>query len=96
MSPRGYCLVSQELDALVSQGMIQISKSLQHPAQPSSYEPVLGDEIFVLDTETSGIFRPTPDKTVYRALLELPKRQRQKASLSAGFEAKKDILISFI
>ena len=66
-----------------------VQESLEALVQPSSFEPTLGEEIFVLDTETKGIFRPQREETVYRALLQLPGRQRQRFSIADGFELKK-------
>jgi dCTP deaminase len=96
------CLVSQEIRGKIVDGFIRTGtnlslneqgrfadKSLEDRIQPSSFEPILGDEMFILDTETKGIFRPKPGTSVYKTLLELPARQRKLVDISNGFEIKK-------
>ena len=96
----GHCLPSQELRELIIQRALSASssilengkfteKSLEDRIQPSSFEPQLADEAFILDTETKGIFRPQAGESIYRTLLQLPGRQRQKVSIANGFEIKK-------
>ena len=99
---RGYCLVSQQIrDEIVAGNVIVKSQSLERDdaglfkdknlearVQPASFEPVLGDEVFVLDVENQSVFTPG-NETVYRALLQLPRRQRPRQSLDGGFELKK-------
>ncbi len=96
------CLVSQEIRRKIVDGLIHTGanlslneqgrfadKSLEDRIQPSSFEPILGDELFILDTETKGIFRPKPNTSVYKTLLELPARQRKLVDIGGGFEIKK-------
>ena len=99
---RGFCLVSQQIRELIEKGIIKTDfstlsrgdngiftdESLEKRVQPSSFEPVLGQEAFILDTEEQGAFSPASSETVYRALLRLPKRQRDKVNISGGFELK--------
>lgn len=56
--------------------------------QPSSFEPTLSKDIFILDTD-NGLFRPRENEDVYTTLLRMPKRQRQYVQNSSGFELKK-------
>ncbi len=101
---RGFCLASQQLREYIKQGRIQTvftdfsqreeegrfnDLSLEKLVQPSSLEPQLTDDCFILDTETKGIFRPQPQESIYRTLLQLPGRQRQKVSIVNGFELRK-------
>ena len=86
MAIRGRCLNSQEIDALVSRGVLA-GRFHRAQTQPSSFEPVIGNECYILDAE-EGLFRPRADKSVMRSLLELPKRKRQKVDISEGFEIK--------
>jgi len=65
-----------------------VDDSLEDRVQPSSYEPVIEDTLFVLDTDTNGILRPAPGETVRRALLRIPKRQRQQVDAAHGYELK--------
>ncbi|MCH7568128.1 MAG: 2'-deoxycytidine 5'-triphosphate deaminase [Nanoarchaeota archaeon] len=104
MSPdsnRGYCLVSQQIRDKIERGEIVIrgdfskdergwfkDDDLEGRVQPSSFEPIIGDEGFILDTERLGGFRPQSNQTVYRALLELPRRQRLRVNMSGGFIAQ--------
>ncbi len=97
---RGYCLVSQQIRDEIIAGKIRVNTlnlsldrkkrfsdaGLEKRIQPSSFEPVIGDEIFILDIEKQAVFCPGSSQTVYRALLELPRRQRQKMDISEGFE----------
>ncbi len=62
-----------------------IDESLEKRVQPSSFDSILGDEVFILDTEETGFFRPNPNETVYRALLQIPRRQRQRRDITDGF-----------
>lgn len=97
---RGYCLVSQQIRMEIINGKISletndfsldkngrfVQDSLEKRVQPSSFEPVIGEEIFILDIEKQAVFSPGSNQTVYRALLELPRRQRSKVNISGGFE----------
>ncbi len=85
---RERCLVSQEIrDALNEKVIISnASANLEDRVQPSSFEPVIGDEIFILDTEEEGLFRPSNKETIYRTLLKIPSRRRRMVSISSGFE----------
>lgn len=85
----GLCLVSQEIKELINQRAIKTSSLNESKIQPSSFEPSIGNEIFILDTETKGIFRPNPNRTVYQTLLQLPKRRRQKKDIEKGFVLNK-------
>lgn len=101
---KGFCLASQQLREYIKQGKIETAftnfsqreeegqfndLSLEKLVQPSSLEPQLTDDCFILDTETKGIFRPQPQESIYRTLLQLPGRQRHKVSLIDGFELRK-------
>ncbi len=81
---RGYFLVSQDMQKLMSDGRIL---HVQDPTQvkPASLDPRIGDEAFILDVE-EGMFRPNERETVYRTLLQIPQSKRQRVSLSNGFE----------
>ena len=83
------CLVSQEMEEAIKEGIIKTpSIDLESRIQPSSFEPIIGDEVWVIDTETGGLFRPSDHEPVYRTLLQLPGKRRQKFSLINGFELK--------
>jgi dCTP deaminase len=98
----GHCLVSQQIRAKIISGDIQINdlsllrgdngffedQGLESRVQPSSFEPVISDEVFILDKEEQVVFGPGQHETVYRALLHLPKKQRQRINISRGFEFK--------
>ncbi len=62
---------------------------LEKRIQPESFDVSLADEAFILDSEQTSVLTPGQDKTVYRAVLELPKSQRQKIDISEGFEIKR-------
>lgn len=82
------CLNSQEIRDLIDRGTLQIQDYSEDRIQPSSFEPTIGEELFILDTE-GGVLRPQYDQTVYRTLLELPRRRRQKIDITGGFETKR-------
>jgi dCTP deaminase len=91
----GYCLASQQIRELINRGQIKASSLDEPRIQPSSYEPEIGDELFVLDTETRGLFRPKSNESVYRTLLRLPARQRSRVDISSGFELKRGFTYMF-
>ncbi|MBW2964994.1 2'-deoxycytidine 5'-triphosphate deaminase [Candidatus Woesearchaeota archaeon] len=87
-----YCLADFVLRQWVEQGKIIVSSDLDKNKciQPASFDPCLSDELFILDTEIQGVFRSRPDETVYRTLLGLPNRQRERVTIpQGGFEIKK-------
>jgi len=61
---------------------------LEKRIQPSSFEPSLADEVFIIDTRDYGLPRPTVNQSVYRMILERPLRTRTRKSLEGGFEIK--------
>jgi len=100
----GYSLVSQQIRKLVLDGAIKVPEAnlslrddgwfvdegLEGRVQPASFEPTLRDEVFVLDTNEVGLFRPQKGQSVYRSLLELPERYRPRRSIVGGYELKKE------
>ncbi|MBU2561603.1 MAG: 2'-deoxycytidine 5'-triphosphate deaminase [Nanoarchaeota archaeon] len=84
----GVCLASQHIRQRLQDGRI-VGKLDEARIQPSSLDPIICDDVFVLDTETDGIFRPNTSESVYRTLLQLPGRQRRKVCIDDGFELKK-------
>jgi len=62
--------------------------ALEKRVQPASFDATIGDYAFILDSEHLGVFRPRRGQTVYRALLELPRRLRRKVDMRGGFETK--------
>ena len=82
------CLNSKEIRENIGRGILVFSFD-EAKIQPSSFEPRIRDELFILDTETTGLFRPQAQETVYHTLLQLPKRQRNRVGISKGFEIKK-------
>ncbi len=90
----GICLAAQQIKALITAG--KLTGSIQESQiQPASFEPTLGNEVYILDVETKGIFRPQADKTILHTLLELPERQRKKVDITNGFEIKKGFTYLF-
>ncbi|MBN1792323.1 2'-deoxycytidine 5'-triphosphate deaminase [Candidatus Woesearchaeota archaeon] len=84
----GIGLGSREIRHMIRDGRLQVSSFDEGKIQPSSFEPTLGDSVYVLDFETRGLFRPVESKSVYRSLLEIPARQRKRHDISSGFELK--------
>lgn len=82
-------LVSHEMRQAVKEGLIKTpSIDLEGRIQPASFEPIIGDEVYVLDTENGGLFRPDSREQVYWTLLQLPERRRRKESIVNGFTLK--------
>jgi predicted NUDIX family phosphoesterase/deoxycytidine triphosphate deaminase len=87
MVDRGACLSSRGIRGLIRSGGIVESHFDESRIQPSSFDPTIGDRIFVLDTK-DGLFRPREDEQVYRTLLKIPKRRRPDFDISDGYEVK--------
>src|SRR3989344_774352 len=99
---KGYCLVSQQLRDKIRRGDIKTEnknlnvdengcfadRDLEKRVQPSSFEPVAGDSAFVMDIEQQAVFSPGYFESVYRTLMQLPRRQRVRVDISDGFELK--------
>ena len=96
---RGYSLTSQEIRKLITEGRLETLlerktedveeiklQTVEKRIQPSSFEPIIQDELFVIDTEVEGLFRPSKDNTVYRSLLQLPMRQRRSVDITKGYQ----------
>jgi len=87
------CLVSQDIRRKIAEKKLEAV--LGGPAinesqiQPASFEPRIGNEAYVIDTERG--FRPKAGERVRRTLLEMPARQRRKLEIDSenGCELKK-------
>jgi len=88
MGEKSFCLASQQIRKLVRSGRIHVPVFDESKIQPSSFEPTVGDEAFILDAE-SGFSAQNEEQPVYRRLLQLPRRRRQKIDITGGFELKK-------
>ena len=60
--------------------------NLERRVQPSSFDPTLSNELFVLDTDF--MLRPQADQSVYRTVLEIPKLNRPEKDITSGFELR--------
>lgn len=86
----GYCLAYQELLEAIENDTIISPDGFEDRVQPSSFEPVVGDDVYVIYTDLGAIFRPNPERSVLRSLRELPSSQRQRMSIDeSGVELKK-------
>lgn len=85
----GICLAAQHIRDLIKTGRIIGNNISDAQIQPSSFEPTLGSEAYILDTETRGVFRPQAHQPILQTLLSLPERQRRKVNITNGFEIKK-------
>jgi dCTP deaminase len=83
------CLTSQQLREALADGRIISPDHTESQIQPGSFDARICDEIFILDTEPKGLFRGNRDETIYHTLLQLPRRQRVRESLTRGYEVKK-------
>tara|TARA_Y100000031_G_C8211993_1_gene381462 strand:- start:1182 stop:1556 length:375 start_codon:yes stop_codon:yes gene_type:complete len=91
----GICLASPQIRQKIEQEEIIGSSDLLSQIQPPSLEPTIGNEVFILDTESEGVFRPQQQETVYRTLLKLPFRQRQRKIIDDGFQLNKGFTYLF-
>jgi len=82
------CLVSQEIGDLIALEEISggFEGQLDKRIQPASFEPTIGDKVFVLGQEIP--FRANEKEQVYRTLLKIPSRKRQLSDIVDGFEIK--------
>ncbi len=87
----GYCATSQAIRARIEKDLIILPKSasLESRIQPSSFEPGIGDHLYVLDSDSGGLFRPNKNETVKRMLLRVPRRRRSLVGIEKGFELKR-------
>ena len=88
-SLRGICLAAPDIRSRIKEGLVSGGSVKEEQIQPSSLEPTLEDEVFILDTEGQGVMRPVRHESVYRTLLALPGRARQRHSIFDGFEIKR-------
>jgi len=105
MQQRGYTLVSQQIRDKIAQYELHtdattiklddkghfVDKNLEARIQPAGYDLTLSTELYILDAETAGIFRPTKETTVKEAIFQLPASQRQQINIDKdkGFEIRK-------
>ena len=85
---KSYCFASQQIRKAIEDGKIIVPSLDESRIQPSSFDPIIGDELFILDTKTKGLFRGNTKEPISRTLLKLPKRQRQEHNINNGFELK--------
>ncbi|MFT4310600.1 MAG: 2'-deoxycytidine 5'-triphosphate deaminase domain-containing protein [Candidatus Woesearchaeota archaeon] len=81
-----HCFHDKDIIAYMQQHITDFS--LAH-VQPSSYEPMLSDFGFLLDTEHLSVLRPHGQKRIYDMLLSYPQKYRQPIDISKGFLLKK-------
>jgi len=83
---RGRCLASQEIRALVQNGMITRAPLEEKRIQPNSFETTVAEEGYVV----KGIFRPEPGKTVQETFDSMSQRDKRSFKISTeGTELKK-------
>ena len=83
----GRCLVDREIRERLESGQLDLPLIPdEEQVQPSSFEPAIGEEAFILDADSS-LFRPNRNSTIYSRILQLGRR-RTKVSLKGGMEAK--------
>lgn len=88
------CLAAQHIRELIANGQIKGTVT-DGQVQPASFEPTLGNEAYILDAETKGIFRPQSREPVLQTVLSIPERQRKKVDITNGFEIKKGFTYLF-
>jgi dCTP deaminase len=88
------CLASQEIQEWIKNGKLKISDLSDGCVQPSSFEPCLTNEGFIIDTE-SGLFRSRKNVTIRECLEGLPEGHGMPVNLNGGFEMKKGFTYLF-
>ena len=91
---QGFGLVSQEIRELITSNKLIGEFIQENQIQPSSFEPTIGTDMYILDTE-EGVFRPERDSTVQELLKKLPQRRIYKVDITSGFEIKKGFTYLF-
>ncbi|MBN2251659.1 MAG: 2'-deoxycytidine 5'-triphosphate deaminase, partial [Candidatus Altiarchaeota archaeon] len=94
-------LPSQEIKRFIKEGMIVTGEALppeqaikkvmkDERLQPSTYEPMLSDELFIIDDNVKGgAFNPRLGEQIYHTILNLPLNARHRVSITSnGFEIK--------
>ncbi len=85
---KSYSWASQDIRAAIKNGKIQVTNFNEDNIQPSSFDPVIGNELYIIDTEYHGLFRVARNETVYENLISLPSNQRQRVDITNGYELK--------
>lgn len=89
MLKNNYVLSSKEIRGIIKKGILRVPFLEEGRIQPSSFEPTIGDYVFVLDAEINGLLRVSKTEKIYDTLLKIPARQRKRVNISNGFELKK-------
>jgi deoxycytidine triphosphate deaminase len=83
----GYCLGSDALRDKLGDSIIG-DDIREDQIQPSSFEPRLGSEAYVLDAELNGLFRPDDRRKISTSIDRLDGDHKQRVDLSDGYELK--------
>jgi|GEM_PF-144883 len=92
---RGCCLPYQSLRQKILDDLIHEPHFDDGRIQPASFEPIIGNECYILDASVRGLFRPTRGKQVYRSLLEMPRSLRPCVDITNGYEVRPDFTYLF-
>ena len=84
-----YVYSTEEIKKAIKDKKLIVENYNDDRIQPSSYEPTIGNEIFIIDSDYIGLFRISKNDTVYENLLRIPARQRERVDITNGFELKK-------
>ncbi len=84
----GYCRGSSWFEEAIVDGRI-VGDVEGDQVQPSSFEPVLSGQGYVLDAELSGLFRPERRRRIESSLDGLDENRKERIDLSDGYELKR-------
>lgn len=84
----GHCKGSSCFDTAVDTGRI-VGDVDESQIQPSSFEPVLSGEGYVLDAEINGLFRPERRRRIRSSVEDLGDGRKERVDLSGGYELKR-------
>lgn len=95
---QGVCLNSQQIRQCIKEGRIKGRDIQESQIQPSSFDPRVSNELFILDRERGALFKPErfdleihdgKYDSVYGSLMKLPRRGRMPVDITGGFELKR-------
>lgn len=88
MDKTGKCYVAKDIRQKIDTGDITAVEA-PHQVQVSSFEPRIGDCVYVIDDGYEGLFRPNATSRIEDALSRMPVRRRRQFSITKGFEIKR-------
>ena len=86
---RGYCLGDKEINEWIRNGKLEVPSLQATSTQPSSFDPTIGREVFLLETGKKGILKPKKEQTIEQLIKSIPKHLIQKKAIGSGYQLQK-------